>query len=73
MRNALMITAAVESSLRVLRMRCASSSPSIRGMTATPVSKPESPRARPGKRISAIPNRTQGAAVLGEKDCVASR
>jgi hypothetical protein len=54
--STLMMSAAVISSLRVFRIRptgCASVSPgkpSTSGMTATPVSKPESPSASLGKR-----------------------
>jgi hypothetical protein len=77
-RNADMMTAAVSSSLRVLRMRpagCAgwsSGSPLISGMTATPVSKPDSPRASFGNSTSTrasmvrppVPRRAAGASSM---------
>jgi hypothetical protein len=61
-----MMMAAVASNLRVLRMRPAglasasSSLPRTRGMTATPVSKPERPSAILGKSSRAMPSATQG-------------
>jgi hypothetical protein len=60
-RKTLMMSAAVISSLRVLRMRPAGragsspSAPRTSGMTATPVSNPERPRASLGKRRSESP------------------
>ena len=63
-----MITAAVTSSFRVLRMRCSvrrpgsSPSPRTSGITATPVSNPESPRARRGNRITDRPIMASGLA-----------
>ena len=61
MRNPLMISAALVSSRRVPRMRPAGllgvseGSPCTKGITATPVSKPDRPRASFGKTIRAIP------------------
>ena len=61
-----MVRAAENKSLRVLRMRPwgrAGSSPFepwTSGITDTPVSKPESPRARRGKRRRATPSIAQG-------------
>ena len=69
MSSTLMIRAAVESSFLVFRIRPAglssvsSASPRTSGMTATPVSKPESPRASFGKRITAI------AAIIAGLPC----
>ncbi len=60
-RKQLMITAAVVSSLRAPRIRpvgrssVSSGSPSMCGMTATPVSKPDRPRASLGKTTRATP------------------
>ncbi len=65
-RKALMIKAAVASSLRVLRMRPTGlasgsfGSPLTSGMTATPVSKPESPSASFGKIRMAKPTSSKG-------------
>ncbi len=61
-----MIKAAVRRSFLVLRMRpfgyrgSSSGSPLTSGMTATPVSKPESPRASLGNNRSASPIMTSG-------------
>jgi hypothetical protein len=65
-RKKLMITAAVVSSLRVLRTRpagCSGSSPAsprTRGITVTPVSKPEMPRASRGNTRRATPTIAKG-------------
>ena len=65
-RNVLMITAAVSSSLRVPRMRptgfssVSSASPFTCGITATPVSNPDRPRASLGKTSRAMPTISQG-------------
>ena len=54
----LMMSAAVSSSFFVLRIRPGrpSALPLTSGMTATPVSKPDSPRASLGKSSAAITN-----------------
>ena len=60
-RNTLITSAAVISSLRVLRIRAAGrtgsspGAPFTSGITATPVSKPERPRASLGKRRNESP------------------
>jgi hypothetical protein len=65
-RNTLIITAAVLSSRRVPRIRpsglssVSSGSPAICGITATPVSKPDSPNASLGNTSSAMPIIIQG-------------
>ena len=65
-RKTLMMIAAVVRSRRVLRMRpsgrrgSSPGSPVTSGITETPVSKPERPRARRGKRRSAIPTIASG-------------
>ena len=65
-RNALMMTAAVVSRRRAPLIRPSGSSsvsvawPRICGMTATPVSKPERPRASFGKTSSAMPTTISG-------------
>jgi len=56
MRKMLMMTAAVARSQRVLRIRSSRSFPLMSGITATPVSKPESPRASFGKRMRQTPS-----------------
>ena len=64
----LMISAAVVSSLRALRIRPAGSagvspgSPLTSGITTTPVSKPDSPRARAGNTSSDAPRMASGDA-----------
>ena len=70
-RKTLMISAAVVSSLRVLRIRpvglgsaCRPGRPCTSGITATPVSKPDSPSASFGKSSSAIADHHQRVAVL---------
>ena len=66
MRKPLMINAAVVSSLRVLRVRprgrsgVSWGSPWTRGMTATPVSNPDRPRASLGKTIRATATMASG-------------
>ena len=68
-----MISAAVGSSLRVLRMRPAGcsgvsvGSPWTSGMTATPVSKPDRPSASLGKSSRATPIITSGLPCCGEQ------
>ena len=68
-----MMSAAVVSSLRALRMRPSGfsavsvGSPLTSGMTTTPVSKPDSPRASAGKTSSdapMIPNGAEWAEVI---------
>jgi hypothetical protein len=65
-RKPLMIRAAVVSSLRVLRIRprgrswVSWGSPRTRGITATPVSNPDRPRASFGKTIRAIATMASG-------------
>ena len=56
----LMRMAAAASNLRVLAMRPGMPSPSTRGMTETPVSKPERPRARRGKISTAARTMSRG-------------
>ncbi len=76
-RKQLMMTAAVVSSFRAPRMRPASSEsepiapgpPLIWGITATPVSKPERPRASLGKTSRAMPI----ASVKPRRNTAASR
>ena len=75
-----MISAAVVSSLRGVADAAARDargvsvgSPSTSGMTATPVSKPESPSASLGKTSRATPTISQRVAVLGEERVPASR
>ena len=66
MRKPLMIRAAVISSLRVLRIRprgrsgLSWGSPRTRGITATPVSNPDRPRAYLGKTTSATATMARG-------------
>ena len=68
MRKPLMIRAAVVSSLRVLRMRprgfsgVSPGSPRTSGITATPVSKPDRPRASLGKTSRATATIASGLA-----------
>ena len=72
-RNTLMISAAADRSFLVLRILPAGlssvsdASPRTSGMTATPVSKPDSPSASFGNRMSAITRHHRRVAVLGEQ------
>ncbi len=72
-RNTLMMRAAADRSFLVLRILPAGfssvsdASPRTSGMTATPVSKPDSPSASFGNRMSAITRHHRRVAMLGEQ------